>query len=78
MVEKWKKQLLKFDKKWEIKQIVKDILTGNLTDYKIKKLDWKENLFRIRKGKIRIIFKKVWNDYFIVKIQTRWDVYKWI
>jgi len=78
MVEKWKKQLLKFDKKWEIKQIVKDILTGNLTDYKIKKLDWKENLFRIRKGKIRIIFKKVWNDYFIVKIQTRWDVYKWL
>ena len=78
MVEKWKKQLLKFDKKWEIKQIVKDILTGNLTDYKIKKLDWKENLFRIRKWKIRIIFKKVWNDYFIVKIQTRWDVYKWI
>ena len=38
-------------------QIVKDILTGNLTDYKIKKLDWKENLFRIRKGKIRIIKK---------------------
>jgi hypothetical protein len=41
-------------------------------------LKWTKTLYKIRKWKIRIIFMKSeqWNE--VVKINSRWDVYKWI
>jgi len=78
MVEKWKKQLLKLDKNWTIKQIVKDIISGDLDKYEIKKLSWYKDIFRIRKWKVRIIFKKANWKNILLNIETRWDVYKWL
>ncbi len=78
MVEKRKKQLLKLDKHWEIKSIIKDIVNNNLEKYDVKKLSWYKNTFRIRKGKFRIIFKKENWENILLKIESRWDVYKWL
>ena len=78
MVEKWKKQLLKIDRNGEIKKIIKDIVDNKLDKYDIKKLSWYKNVFRVRKGKFRIIFKKEKWQNILLKIETRWDVYKWL
>jgi len=76
MVEKWKKQLLKLDKNWELKNIIKDIINNKFDKYDFKKLTWHKNIFRIRKGKIRIFFKiENWKSL-LLRIESRWDVYK--
>ena len=78
MVEKWQKQLLKLDKDWKIKLIIKDIVNDNLKKYEVKKLSWYKNTFRVRKWKFRIIFKKESWKNILLKIESRWDVYKWL
>ena len=68
--------MLRLDKNWEIKNIIKDIINNDLDNYDIKKLSWYKNVFRIRKGKIRIVFKKENKKNILLRIETRWDVYK--
>jgi len=38
MIEKWKKQLLKLDKNWELKDIIKDIINDKIDKYDLKKI----------------------------------------
>lgn len=46
--------------------------------FDVKKLVWFEDLYRIRIGKWRIIFRKESSGNKVLKIESRWDVYKWI
>ena len=78
MVEKF----LKFIEKSPIRNtlliILKDIYEDKLDNYDIKSMQWYKDMYRIRKWNIRIIFKKTKNWNMIIKIDKRWDVYKWI
>ena len=42
----------------------------------IKKLEWEKNMYRVRKWKIRIIFKKLWNTGLIIDMNYRSQIYK--
>jgi len=59
MVDKIKKALDKFNnkKKEQIKKVLHDLKARNLSNYDIKKLKGRKDIFRIRKGKIRIIYR---------------------
>ncbi len=76
MVKRWQKQLDNFSHILWLKEIIKDILLNNVFNYDIKKLSWYKDLYRLRKWKIRIIFRKNAEDIEILNIDTRWWVYK--
>lgn len=78
MVKSWEKFISKNKLKWELQKVIEDISNNNLSDYSIKKLNWYEDYYRIRKWKIRIVFTKndEWNK--IIAVDTRWNIYKWI
>jgi len=80
--QKARKYLLKLEPKLHLK-IAETI--SNLSDFNlaikeldIKKLQWEENLYRLRIGKYRVIFEKQDKKLIIlvVDIGSRWDVYK--
>ena len=57
-----------------IKNILLKIKGGSLLGFDLKKLKNCDDIFRIRKGKLRIIFKKQSADrYFILAIERRSD-----
>lgn len=57
-----------------IKNILLKIKINSLSGFDLKKLKNCDNIFRIRKGKLRIIFKKQENgQYFILAIERRSD-----
>jgi len=57
-----------------IKKILLKIKTGSLLGFNLKKLKGHNNIFRIRSGKLRIIFKKQDNGQcFILTIERRTD-----
>ncbi|MFW6283402.1 MAG: type II toxin-antitoxin system RelE/ParE family toxin [Minisyncoccales bacterium] len=72
-----KKFLLKLSKKEREKyySIFRDIYNLDLEKYDIKKLKNKENHFRLRSGKIRIIFKRKDGSGMIINIDYRGNVY---
>jgi mRNA-degrading endonuclease RelE of RelBE toxin-antitoxin system len=47
-----------------------------LDNYYIKWLVWYDDLYRIRKWNIRIIFQKKIDCNYIVAVDTRWQIYK--
>lgn len=59
MVDKISKVLDKLtDKeKNQIKMILKDLLAGRYANYDLKKLKGRDDIYRVRKGKIRIIYR---------------------
>ena len=59
-----------------ILSIMEKIFILDLDWLDIKKLEWEINLFRIRKGKIRIIFKKLENSWVIIDLNYRDKIYK--
>ena len=75
-MDKISKALKKFNKKEKqiIGFILKKIKNNQIVDFDIKKLKNKDNIFRIRKGKIRIIYL-VYNEseYKILAIERRND-----
>ena len=75
---KWMKFILKLElnKQILLKEIIDKILTWDLSDLDIKKLTWKNNYYRCRKWKIRIIFYEENKNYYIHDIDFRWWVYK--
>jgi len=78
MVKTWEKYINKSPFKNSINEIIKDISINYLDNYFVKKLEWYENLYRIRKWKIRIVFEKR-NDWnYIVAVDTRWQIYRWL
>ncbi len=76
MTKKWQKYIDKNPLKKEILKIIKDIAKDNLASYKIKKLKGYEDYYRIRKGKIRVVFRKAFDGNEIVAVDTRWNIYK--
>ncbi len=61
MTDKIQKALAKFSAKEKaiVKELVTQLLARDLIGMNIKKLQTKENIFRVRKGRIRIIFSFV-------------------
>ncbi|MDD2693341.1 MAG: hypothetical protein PHY14_00235 [Candidatus Gracilibacteria bacterium] len=57
-------------------EILEQISNLHLDNLDVKKLAGETDLFRVRKGKIRIIFRKVGQKGMIVNIDYRGDVYK--
>ena len=76
MVKNWQKQLNKYSKVFWLEKIVEDILLNNLSSYDVIRLSWYSDLFRLRKWKIRVIFRANSSIIEIIKIDNRWDVYK--
>jgi len=76
MVDKIKKALDKLseDERRVAKLILGDVLRGEVSTYDLKKLKGHENIFRIRKGKLRIIYRiDVSGDVFLLTVERRSD-----
>lgn len=76
MVQSWEKYIQKHPLKKELYEIIRDIAIDNIDHYDIKRLGWFENYFRIRKGKIRIVFVRTPVGNMIKAVDTRGDIYK--
>lgn len=78
MVKKWEKSLKLIERViWiDLDAIIDDIYDDKLEKYDMKKLQGKQNLYRIRIEKYRIIFEKREGQNIIVNLWNRWDVYK--
>ncbi|MBU1292370.1 type II toxin-antitoxin system RelE/ParE family toxin [Patescibacteria group bacterium] len=72
-MDKIKKALnrLSLEEKQKIKEILLQIDKGSFQNLDTKKLKGKDNIFRIRKGNIRIIFCKRNNSIKILTIERR-------
>lgn len=71
--------LSKFEKeeREKIELLIKAVVSLDWQNLDIKKLKEHQNIFRVRKGKIRIIFSKDKKDIFILTIERRReDTYK--
>jgi len=75
MADKIEKALKKLTDKE--RKVVKNILTKiqkeKTKDLDVKKLRGRDDIFRIRKGKIRIIFRSSGKDILILSIERRSD-----
>jgi len=78
MVKTWEKYIKKSPFKKELDLIINDISNNNLDKYYIKKLVWYDNLYRIRKGNIRIVFQINIDWNYILAVDTRWQIYRWL
>ena len=70
-----KKLLSKFNKaeRRAIESLIESIVSFNWRGLDVKKLKGYENIFRVRKGKLRIIFSKEKGEIFILTIERRSD-----
>jgi mRNA-degrading endonuclease RelE of RelBE toxin-antitoxin system len=74
MVDRVEKFLRKIPKKQYriIISIIERILNGDINNLDVKQLSGYRNVFRVRKGKIRIVFKRQENgEYNILYIEYR-------
>ena len=73
MVDKIEKALKKLTEKERevVKDIFEKINKNNFKGLDIKKLKEREDIFRVRKSKIRIIFRKINEGIFILSIERR-------
>ncbi|MEK7115161.1 MAG: type II toxin-antitoxin system RelE/ParE family toxin [Patescibacteria group bacterium] len=55
----------------QIKNIIKSLQSGRFNNLDIRKLKGLENIFRVRKGGIRIIYQVINKEIFIIKIDKR-------
>ena len=79
-MDKIEKALNKFSEKeraW-VKTILRQLQTGDVSGLRIKKLKFREDVFRVRKGKIRIIYRKdsVGKTFILTIDRRREDTYK--
>jgi len=61
------------NQKIKIKEILLKIKSGNLNNLDVKKLKGREDVFRVRKGKIRVIFYYKKDEIYILSIEKRND-----
>lgn len=76
MVKDYQKYINKRPDKDKIDKILKDILENNMSNYDVIRMQWKENVYRLRKWKIRILFLKWKDKNEILRVAERWEVYK--
>ncbi len=74
-MDKIKKALSKLTGKEKkmVKEILQEIEKGNFANLDVKKLKARKDIFRIRKGNIRIIYRKTKSRLFILTIERRSD-----
>jgi mRNA-degrading endonuclease RelE of RelBE toxin-antitoxin system len=48
---------LSHQERFKLKEIINNILAGDIQDFDVKKLKGHSNLFRVRAGDIRIVFR---------------------
>jgi mRNA-degrading endonuclease RelE of RelBE toxin-antitoxin system len=75
MVDKIEKALKKLKKKEKeaIKSILTKVQKEKIRDLDIKKLKGRDDIFRVRKGKIRVVFRKNSENISILSIERRSD-----
>lgn len=78
MVEQFIKFIEKSPYKAILLKIVQDIMENNLGTYDIKPIEGTTDLYRIRKGSIRFIFRKTSQGNRIIEVNNRGDIYKGI
>ena len=71
-ISKFLKKLPK-DSRYLLEQLISQILIGDLSGLDVKKLKGEINLFRVRKGDLRIIFLKTKDTVRIIDIDRRND-----
>ncbi len=71
-IEKALKKLTEKEKK-AVKNLLVRIEKGDFRNLDVKKLKGRDDIFRARKGGIRIIFRKSKEDIFILSIERRSD-----
>ena len=71
-ISKFLKKLPK-DSRYRLEQLISQILGGDLSELDVKKLKGEVNLFRVRKGDLRIIFLKTKDTVRIIDIDRRND-----
>jgi len=59
--------------KTELKAILNLIKQGKLSELKLKKLRGYKDIYRVRKGKMRIIFKKTKTEINVISVERRSD-----
>ncbi|MDO8536811.1 MAG: type II toxin-antitoxin system RelE/ParE family toxin [bacterium] len=69
-IEKALKKLSEKERK-QIKNILTDLYAGNFKILDVKKLKGREDIFRARKGNIRIIYRVQGGNIFILAIERR-------
>lgn len=78
-MDKIEKELRKLDVKERkaVKEILYRVLSKDYTSVDIRKLKGRKDIFRIRKGNIRIIYRQSNGDIYILTIERRGDtIYK--
>lgn len=78
MVSKREKYISKSNYKDILNKIITDISKNDLSNYYVRRLEWYDNYFRIRKWNIRIVFEKWIKENKIVAVDTRWNIYRWL
>jgi mRNA-degrading endonuclease RelE of RelBE toxin-antitoxin system len=80
MTKSWMKFLLKLDskKRFKMRVIIEKILKNDFEGLEVQVLLWKQNFYKIRVWKIRVIFIKSDDENIIEDIWYRWDIYKWL
>lgn len=73
MVDKLTKFLKKRDRKTalSILDMLEQLSRGDLSNMDVKKIRGRKNVFRIRKGRIRIVFAKRGNRIFVIRVDYR-------
>ena len=66
-------QKLRPKEKEMFKRLLSDIRAGALSGYDLKKLKGRDDIYRIRKGGIRVIFCKTNNSFKILSLERRGD-----
>lgn len=74
-MDKIRKAILKFSLEEQkiVKSLLNKILQADFKDLELKKLKGHNNLFRVRKGKIRIIFSQEEESIKILAVERRND-----
>lgn len=62
----YREKLLKF---------LEDLDFWDISNYDIKQMKGQKNTFRCRIWDVRIVFIKNWDNFEVVKIDNRWDIY---
>lgn len=80
MTKQYEKFLETIDEKLkhQFLRALKAVASDAYQSLDVKKLIGQDNLYRIRIGKWRIVFRKERGGNKILKIESRWDVYKWL
>lgn len=80
MTKQYEKFLATQDKKLRVQFLnaLKAIETNNYLDLDLEKLSGHKDIYRIRIWKWRILFRRALTGNMIIKIESRWGVYKWL